>query len=146
MICLIQRCLSGSVSINNENVASIKQGMVVLVGFEPNDEQSTLEKMSHKLLNYRLFADDQDRMNLNIQQVHGEILLVPQFTLAANTHSGLRPSFSDAAQPAIAKQLFSDFHNLTKTQFLATQKGVFGADMQVALVNDGPVTFWLQTT
>ena len=100
--------------------------------------------MSHKLLHYRLFSDNQDKMNLNVQQVQGELLLIPQFTLAANTKKGLRPSFSSAAPPELATSLFNQFVTEVRKYYPSIQTGEFGADMQVSLTNDGPVTFWLE--
>ncbi|GAB6071392.1 D-aminoacyl-tRNA deacylase [Thiomicrorhabdus hydrogeniphila] len=145
MICLIQRVTQASVSINNQEIANIGPGLVILTGFEPNDDLQQIHKMMHKLLNYRIFADKNDKMNLNVQQVMGELLLVPQFTLAANTKSGLRPSFSSSAAPQVAEKLFHYFINYASENYEKIQTGQFGADMQVSLINDGPVTFWLQT-
>ncbi|MBF6057469.1 MULTISPECIES: D-aminoacyl-tRNA deacylase [Thiomicrorhabdus] len=145
MICLIQRSLNGKVDIAGKTVGAIEKGMVVLVGFQPQDNPAVLEKMAHKLLHYRLFADENQKMNLNVQQVNGGILLVPQFTLAADTQSGLRPSFSSCAPPAEAEQLFRQFMELITSRYDLVASGIFGADMQVSLTNDGPVTFWLQT-
>jgi len=144
MICLIQRVTQASVSVDNQTIAKIGPGLVILTGFEPNDEPAHIHKMTHKLLNYRIFADENDKMNLNIQQVSGDLLLVPQFTLAANTKSGLRPSFSSSAAPHIATALFEQFVQHATQAYPNIQTGKFGADMQVSLVNDGPVTFWLQ--
>lgn len=117
---------------------------MVLVGFKADDDHSKLNKMAQKLLNYRVFTDENDKMNLNVQQVKGGVLLVPQFTLAANTKSGLRPSFSSSAHPDIAKPLFDEFLAEVEQLYQAPQSGEFGADMQVSLTNDGPVTFWLE--
>lgn len=144
MICLIQRVTQSQVTVNNEVIGQSTAGMMVLVAFQAADNQQKLTKMRDKLLKYRLFSDDQGRMNLNIQQVSGDILLVPQFTLAADTKSGLRPSFSSCAAPDLAAKLFADFCELCLEQHPQTAKGQFGADMQVSLVNDGPVTFWLE--
>jgi D-tyrosyl-tRNA(Tyr) deacylase len=144
MICLIQRVTQGQVEVENSIIGSIETGLVVLVGFQPDDDHSILEKMAHKLLHYRIFADDQQRMNLNVQQVNAGILLVPQFTLAADTKSGLRPSFSSAAQPDMATDLFDQFCKLISERYQNVAFGEFGAEMQVSLINDGPVTFWLE--
>lgn len=144
MICLIQRACHGKVEIDGHTVGQIGYGMVVLVGFERQDTDSTLEKMAHKLLHYRLFADEQDRMNLNIQQIAGEILLVPQFTLAADTRKGLRPNFTPAAPPEVAAAYFDQFVEQVTARWPKVTCGQFGANMQVSLCNDGPVTFWLQ--
>ncbi|SIN69432.1 D-tyrosyl-tRNA(Tyr) deacylase [Sulfurivirga caldicuralii] len=144
MICLIQRACHGKVDVAGETVGEIGYGMVVLVGFQRGDDSSTLEKMAHRLLHYRLFADEQDRMNLNVQQIDGEILLVPQFTLAADTRKGLRPNFTPAAPPKVAAELFERFAQQVRTRWPKIATGRFGAHMQVSLCNDGPVTFWLQ--
>lgn len=145
MICLIQRVTQAKVVVNQNTIGQIGPGLVVLTAFQPNDNAQNINKMVHKLLHYRLFADENDRMNLNIQQVNGSLLLVPQFTLAADTQKGLRPSFSSSAQPNIATLLFDEFVDKMRcaTPLIAT--GKFGADMQVTLTNDGPVTFWLET-
>lgn len=144
MICLIQRAKNGKVEVNDQVIGEIKHGLVVLVGFQPHDTSQTLEKMRHKLLHYRVFADDNDKMNLNVQQAQGGVLLVPQFTLAANTTSGLRPSFSESAPPSLAKPLFDEFISLCRQSYDKIATGEFGANMQVSLTNDGPVTFWLE--
>jgi len=153
MICLLQRVTQAQVDIQQQTVAKIGPGLAVLVGFQPEDNKQVLKKMAHKLLHYRIFADADDKMNLNIQQVlsksHStgdDLLLVPQFTLAANTQKGLRPSFSSAAPPALAKDLFEQFCTLISQAYRPPQTGQFGADMQVSLTNDGPVTFWLEET
>lgn len=144
MICLIQRVSHGKVEVDQATIGEISQGLVVLTAFQPDDTAEQIKKMAHKLLHYRLFADENDKMNLNVQQVAGGLLLVPQFTLAANTKSGLRPSFSSSAPPAIAEQLFEDFVAHMQQQYNQIETGQFGADMQVSLTNDGPVTFWLE--
>lgn len=144
MICLLQRVTQGKVEVAGETIAQISTGLVVLVGFQPDDTPQTLDKMAHKLLHYRVFADDNDKMNLNVQQVNGDVLLVPQFTLAADTRSGLRPSFSTSAAPHKASALFDEFTALITARYRVPQCGRFGADMQVSLTNNGPVTFWLE--
>jgi len=144
MICLIQRACYGKVDVDGETVGAIGYGMVVLVGFERGDDDATLEKMAHRLTHYRLFADDNGRMNLNVRQIDGEILLVPQFTLAADTRKGLRPNFTPAAAPEVARTLFDQFVERVQALHPKVATGRFGADMQVSLCNDGPVTFWLQ--
>ncbi len=144
MICLIQRASAGQVVVDHQKIGEIQHGLVVLIGFQKEDNQTQLEKMVHKLLHYRLFADENDKMNLNVQQVEGGLLLVPQFTLAADTNSGLRPSFSTSASPGIASQLFEDFVKLVRSKYTKIETGQFGADMKVSLTNDGPVTFWLE--
>jgi len=144
VICLLQRVTHGQVEVAGESIAKISTGLVVLTGFQPDDTLETVKKMTHKLLHYRVFADENDKMNLNVQQVQGELLLVPQFTLAANTKSGLRPSFSSSAPPAKAQALFELFVKEVHQQYQPPQTGKFGADMQVSLTNNGPVTFWLE--
>lgn len=150
MICLLQRVSEASVTIDGQIVASIEQGLMVLVGFEAtdpsaaNDRERLLNKMAERLLAYRVFADEQDRMNLNVQQIDGSVLLVPQFTLAAETGKGLRPGFHSAAAPELAQAWFSQFVDCVRSRYPLVQQGQFGADMKVGLVNDGPVTFWLQ--
>lgn len=144
MIALLQRVTEASVIINGDSVAAIGQGLLVLVGVEKNDTENQLQRLAERLLSYRVFTDTDEKMNLDVRQVNGEIILVPQFTLAANTNKGKRPSFSSAAPPALGKQLFEQFVEEVSRDYNKVQCGVFGADMQVSLVNDGPVTFWLQ--
>lgn len=144
MKALLQRVSQASVSIDGVEVARIGAGLLVLVGIEPDDNQQSLEKMLHKLLNYRVFADEQERMNKSLIDVQGGLLLVSQFTLAADTRSGLRPGFSTAAAPAQAEALFEQLVQMAKQRYANVQTGQFGADMQVQLVNDGPVTFMLE--
>lgn len=141
---LLQRVSAASVAIEGATVAQIEQGLLVLVGLEPDDNQQSLEKMLHKLLNYRVFADEQGRMNRSLTDIQGGLLLVSQFTLAADTRSGLRPGFSTAAPPAQAEMLFDQMVQMAKQRYANVQTGQFGADMQVQLVNDGPVTFMLE--
>lgn len=144
MKALLQRVSAASVAIEGATVAQIEQGLLVLVGLEPDDNQQSLEKMLHKLLNYRVFADEQGRMNRSLTDIQGGLLLVSQFTLAADTRSGLRPGFSTAAPPAQAEMLFDQMVQMAKQRYANVQTGQFGADMQVQLVNDGPVTFMLE--
>ena len=144
MICLIQRVSQSKVEVSNQTIAKISAGLLVLTAFQPDDNPSTLTKMANKLLNYRVFADEHDKMNLNVQQITGELLIVPQFTLAANTQSGLRPSFSTSANPEKATIWFDEFVQIVADNYQPPQTGKFGADMQVSLINDGPVTFWLE--
>jgi D-tyrosyl-tRNA(Tyr) deacylase len=143
VIALIQRVTSASVRIAGEEVAVIGQGVLALVGVERGDGDAHAERLAERVVAYRIFADAQDKMNLSLKDIGGELLAVPQFTLAADTASGLRPSFSSAASPADGEALFIKFaEKAAETVHVAT--GRFGADMQVSLVNDGPVTFWLQ--
>jgi D-tyrosyl-tRNA(Tyr) deacylase len=144
MICLLQRVSQSRVEVEGKVIGEIGHGLMVLVGFQKHDTATHLEKMAHKLLHYRVFSDGDGKMNLNVQQVNGGILLVPQFTLAADTRKGLRPSFSSCATPDKANALFNTFVNKVSQRHQPTQTGQFGADMQVSLINDGPVTFWLE--
>lgn len=143
MIALIQRVSHASVVVEGQSVGNIGQGMLALIGIEKHDGEAQLAKLAAKILKFRMFADDQDKMNLSVMQVQGELLLVPQFTLTANTASGLRPSFQGAA-PDVASALFDSLVTLIKKDYITPQTGIFGANMQVSLCNDGPVTFWLQ--
>lgn len=144
MKALLQRVSQASVSIEDIEVARIAGGLLVLVGIEPNDNQQSIEKILHKLLNYRVFADEQGRMNKSLTDTQGGLLLVSQFTLAADTRSGLRPGFSTAAAPAQAEALFEQLVTLAQQRHGNVQTGQFAADMQVQLINDGPVTFLLE--
>ena len=144
MIALIQRVTQATVTVNNQKIGSINQGILALIGIEKNDTDQKANKLIKKLLGYRIFADHNGYMNLNITQVNGGLLLVPQFTLAADTNSGLRPSFSEAAPPDFAHKIFKNLTSKTKAQYNNIETGQFGANMQVSLINDGPVTFWLQ--
>lgn len=144
MIALLQRVTQASVSIEGEVAGSIGLGLCVLVGVQPHDNEQSGQKLVDKLLGYRVFPDEQGRMNLDVKQADGQVLLVPQFTLAADTSQGRRPGFSTAAKPELAETLFLDFCERAGKQIDDVQTGTFGADMQVALVNDGPITFWLE--
>ncbi len=144
MIALIQRVSQASVSVDAKTIASIQKGMLVFIGIEKTDTNTELNKLCQKILNYRLFADEQDKMNLNIAQIDGEILLVSQFTLAANTQKGNRPGFDPSMPPQKAEIMFNELVNTILKQHPRTQVGQFAANMQVSLINDGPVTFWLQ--
>lgn len=142
---LLQRVTGARVEVAGEVVGAIDQGLLVLVAVEPGDTQANAVKLLNKLLNYRVFSDADGKMNRSLADIGGGLLLVSQFTLAADTQNGLRPSFSTAAPPALAQALFD--HLLTEARRLhpRVESGSFGADMQVHLVNDGPVTFMLQT-
>lgn len=144
MIGLIQRVSEARVTVEGEVVGEIGAGLLVLVGVERDDTEARAERLLQRMLGYRVFADEQGRMNLSLQQVEGGLLLVPQFTLAADTRKGARPSFSSAAPPELGRRLFEHLVDHAKLAHLQVATGVFGADMKVALVNDGPVTFWLQ--
>ncbi len=144
MIGLIQRVQRASVQVAGQSVGEIGAGILLLLGVEAGDSQTELKKLADKVLKYRIFNDEHGKMNLNLQQVNGQLLVVSQFTLAADTQSGLRPSFTPAALPAVAKPLVDAFVAYCQAQGVQVETGQFGADMQVSLVNDGPVTFWLQ--
>lgn len=144
MIGLIQRVRRASVDVNDQTVGAIGHGILLLLGVEANDGVQQLQKLADKVLKYRLFNDENGKMNLNLQQVNGELLVVSQFTLAADTNSGLRPSFTPAAVPAVAEPLYQEFVRYCQAKGVTVATGQFGADMQVSLINDGPVTFWLQ--
>jgi D-tyrosyl-tRNA(Tyr) deacylase len=144
LIALIQRVTGADVKVAGEPVGVIGAGIVALVGVERGDTEAEARLLAERVASYRVFADDAGKMNLSLKDVRGEILAVPQFTLAADTTSGLRPSFSSAATPAEAEQLFNRFVERLHDWSPRVQTGRFGADMQVGLVNDGPVTFWLR--
>jgi len=141
---LLQRVANARVDVAGETVGAIGQGLLVLVAVEPHDTPAQADKLLHKLLNYRVFSDPEGRMNRSLVDVAGGLLLVSQFTLAADTRSGLRPGFSTAAPPPLARELFDYLLGQAQQQHLGTASGRFGADMQVHLVNDGPVTFMLE--
>lgn len=144
MIGLIQRVSEASVTVKGETVGQIGLGLVALVGVEKDDTEARAERLLQRMLGYRIFADGAGRMNLSLRQVEGGLLLVPQFTLAADTRKGARPSFSSAAPPELGRRLFEHLVDHAKSVHPQVETGVFGADMKVALVNDGPVTFWLE--
>jgi len=144
MIGLMQRVTEARVVIDGETVARIGTGLLVLAAFRQGDRPERIGRFVERLLNYRVFADAQGRMNLSLRDCGGELLLVPQFTLAADTDSGNRPSFTPAAAPEQGRQLFRQLVATATAAWPATQAGRFGADMQVGLINDGPVTFWLE--
>jgi D-aminoacyl-tRNA deacylase len=145
MIGLLQRVVGASVDIGVERVASIGPGLLVLVGVRPTDDEASTLRLLSRLLQYRVFADQSGKMNLSLAQTQGELLLVPQFTLAAETHKGLRPGFSTAAPPELGRRLFETLVQSARTQHGRVETGVFGAHMRVSLTNDGPVTFWLES-
>ena len=145
MIGLLQRASQGSVSVDGEVVGAIGRGLVVLVGVQRGDEASRADRLLDRLLGYRVFPDADGRMNLSLGDIDGGLLLVPQFTLAADTRKGMRASFTSAAPPEEGRRLFEHLAANAAARHQPVATGVFGADMQVALVNDGPVTFWLET-
>jgi D-tyrosyl-tRNA(Tyr) deacylase len=144
VIGLIQRVRYAKVEVAGKNVGEIKHGILVLLGVEKDDDKLKTKKLSQKVMNYRIFSDHDGKMNLNLQQVKGELLVVSQFTLVANTQSGNRPSFSSAASPQLGQELYDYFIKCCVLEGLCCQSGEFGSDMQVSLVNDGPVTFQLK--
>ncbi|MDF0733975.1 D-aminoacyl-tRNA deacylase [Pseudomonas entomophila] len=141
---LLQRVRCARVEVQGEVIGAIDQGLLVLVAVEPEDTPALADKLLHKLLNYRVFSDEQGKMNRSLKDTGGGLLLVSQFTLAADTRNGMRPSFSTAAPPALGAELFDYLLEQARSQHPIVASGRFGADMQVHLVNDGPVTFMLQ--
>ncbi len=145
MITVIQRVTSANVSVNRCIIGEIDKGIMALVAIEKNDNEKAVQRLLERILNYRIFADENDRMNLSLLDIQGGLLLVPQFTLAANTDKGNRPSFASAAAPEKGLELFDYLKGLAKATYPQVELGQFAADMQVALINDGPVTFTLRT-
>ncbi len=144
MIALIQRVTRASVSVENALTGEIGPGLLVLLGVEKDDDEQKANRLCERVLGYRIFSDADGKMNLNVQQAGGSVLVVSQFTLAADTGRGMRPSFSGGAEPSRAEALYDYFVERCRAQDIETATGRFAADMQVSLVNDGPVTFWLQ--
>lgn len=144
MLGLLQRVSQASVTVDGGIVGAIDQGLLVLLGVQKGDSRETADRLIDKMLAYRVFADADNKMNLNVQQVGGGILVVSQFTLAADTNKGLRPSFSSAADPAQARALYDYLVEQLRARHPIVATGIFAADMKVALVNDGPVTFMLE--
>lgn len=145
MIALIQRVKEASVTINSNIISHIDQGLLILLSVEQGDTREKAEKLCERTLNYRIFSDENNKMNFSVKQSGGSILVVPQFTLAADTQKGLRPSFLKNAKQQEAKELYHAFIESCHQNKINTKTGKFAADMQVSLINDGPVTFWLQT-
>ncbi|OCG42775.1 D-aminoacyl-tRNA deacylase [Gilliamella sp. Bif1-4] len=143
MIALIQRVKQASVTVDNIVIGQINQGLLILLGIEQDDDEQKAIRLCDKVLGYRIFSDNEGKMNLNVNQANGEVLVVSQFTLAADTKKGMRPSFTKGAKPDEANRLYQFFVEQCQ-QKITTQTGQFAADMQVSLINDGPVTFWLQ--
>ena len=146
MLALIQRVAQAQVIVHGERVGAIGHGLLVFLGVERADDNAAAERLLKKVLAYRVFGDSDGKMNLSVQDVKGGLLIVSQFTLAADTTKGLRPSFSSAKSPAEAEQLYEYFLGEARKAHGEVASGRFGADMQVSLVNDGPVTFWLQAS
>jgi D-tyrosyl-tRNA(Tyr) deacylase len=145
LIALIQRVLEASVHIDGEQTASIHGGLLALIGVRPADTEAHSRRLIERVLQYRVFDDGEGRMNRSLTVVQGGLLLVPQFTLAADTHKGTRPGFSTAAPPDLARRLFDLAVEEARSRHREVACGVFGADMQVSLINDGPVTIWLES-
>ena len=145
MKALIQRVTSANVKVDGAITGEIGKGLLVFLAVEKNDTEASIEKLVHKLVHYRIFSDDENKMNLNIQDINGDILIVSQFTLAASTEKGLRPSFSDAASPEKAFKYYNYFVDKIRSTSIPVSTGIFGEDMKVELINDGPVTFLLNS-
>lgn len=145
MIGLLQRVSQALVRVNDSGVGQIDAGLLVFIGVQKGDEEARADRLLQRLLGYRVFADAQGRMNLSLRDTRGGLLLVPQFTLAANTSKGARASFTSAAPPAEGRRLFDYLVEKARQAHPLVETGEFGADMQVQLVNEGPVTFWLET-
>jgi len=143
VIGLLQRVSQAQVTVAGKQIGCIERGLLVLVGMEREDTETKAERLLERILTYRVFPDANDRMNLSLRDIGGGLLLVPQFTLAADTRSGTRPGFSTAAAPELGLQLFDYLLQRAWESHCCVQSGRFGADMQVSLINDGPVTFWL---
>jgi D-aminoacyl-tRNA deacylase len=146
MIALIQRVTQASVCVDGRNIAAIEHGLLALIGIVRDDSQASAERLLRRVLDYRVFADGNGRMGLCLRELGGGLLLVPQFTLAADTGRGNSASFSPAAEPAVAERLFDYLLSRARATHQPVAAGQFGAHMQVSLVNDGPVTFWLQSS
>ncbi len=144
MIGLLQRVTQSSVAVDGEIIGRIDTGLLVLVGIEQNDDRNKADRLLERILSYRVFPDDEDKMNHSLKDINGGLLLVPQFTLVADTKKGTRPGFSHAASPHEAEMLFHYLVEKASSVYPITAVGKFGADMKVNLINDGPVTFWLQ--
>jgi len=143
MIGLIQRVTHANVVVDNQQIAQIDRGILLLLGVEKADNEKNAKDLLNKIINFRIFEDEYKKMNLSLLNTNGALLIVPQFTLAANTQKGTRPSFTSAAPPELGEELFNHFVILANEKLESVKTGRFGADMQVNLSNDGPVTFWL---
>jgi D-tyrosyl-tRNA(Tyr) deacylase len=145
MIAIIQRVTRATVTVNDQKTGAIDTGIMALVAVEKEDTQQDAERLLERILNYRIFADGNERMNLSLRDINGGLLLIPQFTLAADTRTGNRPGFTSAAAPEKGRQLFEYLQYWAKKSYSLVEFGQFGADMQVSLINNGPVTFILKT-
>ena len=144
MIGLIQRVKSAKVDVNNETIGEINQGILVLLGVDRDDDEAKAKRLVERIINYRIFEDEQGKMNKSLTQISGELLVVSQFTLVADTKKGTRAGFSRGASPELGNKLYEYFVEECRKSVLKVETGSFGADMQVSLVNDGPVTFSLE--
>jgi D-aminoacyl-tRNA deacylase len=144
VIGLLQRVTHASVAVNQNIIGKIGRGLLVFIGIEKEDTATQAQRLIERLLGYRVFPDNDGKMNLSLADIKGGLLLVPQFTLPADTKKGMRPSFSTAASPEQGKEMFEFLLTLAKQEYHPVESGQFGADMQVTLTNDGPVTFWLK--
>ncbi len=144
MIGLIQRVTQASVIVEYNLIGEIETGILLLLGVEKDDTENNAKMLLDKVINFRIFEDDQQKMNLSLVDIEGDLLVVPQFTLPANTQKGTRPSFASAAPPELGEALFNHFVERAKKKIKYVETGKFGANMQVRLINSGPVTFWLQ--
>ncbi len=144
MIALIQRVTQASVTVNEEVIGEINKGLLVFLAVEPGDTEAKTKRLAERVAGYRIFNDENDKMNLNVQQADGDILVVSQFTLAADTASGMRPSFTSAAKPELSNALYQYFTEELRGKGFTVATGEFAADMKVSLLNDGPVTFTLK--
>ena len=143
MIALLQRVSEASVTVDNKVVGDIEKGILLLLAVEPDDNEQKAKRLAERVAGYRIFNDKNDKMNLNVKQVTGDILVISQFTLAADTSSGMRPSFTTAAAPEVSESLYEHFVSELRGKGFKAPTGIFGADMKVRLLNDGPVTFTL---
>ena len=146
MIALLQRVSGASCTIDGEITAAIDTGLVILLGVQRDDTEAAALRLAERVLSYRIFPDAADRMNIDVRKIGGSLLIVPQFTLVADTRKGNRPGFSRAAPPSVGEALFESFVKACARHHESTVTGQFGADMKIALVNDGPVTIWLEVT
>ena len=144
MIGLLQRITEARVDVSGETIGAVGRGLLVLIGIQRGDDEASADRLLERLLGYRVFPDSEGKMNLDLRDIEGGLLLVPQFTLAADTRKGTRPSFSNAADPDQSRELFNYLVKQAKAQHSPVGTGKFGADMAVSLTNDGPVTFWLE--
>ena len=142
---LVQRVSKASVEVQAEQIASINKGVLVFVGFDRDDNYQKLESLTDKLLNYKIFNDSKGKVSMSLIETNNEVLIVPQVTLSVGTKKGIKPSFSHAAGPEAGNQLFDDFQRLIEEKYKKPSLGMFGADMSVSLVNEGPITFWFES-